>query len=538
VDLDVLRWGGRSASADARSVALGGSYAAAVATVDAHLADAPAPWLLFWDPLLGAPPLELAQQLATGRVGDAWHAGPVLGTGGLPDEHDYIHPSHPFILDPPAEVSGTCWRLALGATLIRTEALQAVGGLDPAFHGATGAGLELGRRLIEHGAVVRSSPELVQAVGARIEPLDEHDRFLFLQRTFASKWVRYSAVRRGLATRRPLRTLRGLRAAEASAAAVAPRTAGLVERPPVAVPDAPSISVVLPTLGRYELLRPLLEQLCAQSIAPLEVLVIDQNDAERRDHDLYASFEDRGVRVIWQTERGQWISRNEAVQQARGEWIAFIDDDSEIGPTFLAEHLEGLSRYEAELSTGASLAVVGAPVPENYAYYRVADQWDSGNGMCRRELFAQQGLFDQQFDRQRRGDAEFGLRVQLSGGLVIHNPAATRVHLKAEEGGLRTYGSWDGFRHKDRSGPLPVPSMLYYTERYHTPRQRREDLLLGLVNGMVPYHLKRRATPGRWLQLLGVELANLPSTRARVRRSRALAATMVAEGPKIPELRS
>ena len=122
-------------------------------------------------------------------------------------------------------------------------------------------------------------------------------------------------------------------------------------------------------------------------------------------------------------------------------------------------------------------------------------------------------------------------------GLVIHNPRATRVHLKADEGGLRSYGSWDGFRHKDRSGPLPVPSMLYYTARYHSPRQRREDLFLGLVNGMVPYHLKRRATPGQWARFALVELVNLPSTRRRVRRSQSLARAMVAEGPRIPELR-
>lgn len=534
--LDVLTWG-PGAVDGARQVVLPARLADAAAAVDRHLAADPAPWLLFWDPMLGAPPVELAARLAGGRVGDAWHAGLVLGTGGLPDEHDYIHPSHPFVLDPPPEVEGTCWRLSLGAALVRTDALRAVGGIDPGFEGATGAGIELGRRLIEHGAVVRATPALVEGRGARGEALSEHDRFLFLRRTFGAKWVRYAAVRRALATRRLLRTWRGWRAAEASHRRVPTPLAGIVERAPVPVPDDPQISVVLPTLGRYELLRPLLEQLCTQTIPPLEVLVIDQNDPERRDHDLYAAFADRGVRVIWQTERGQWISRNEAVQQARGEWIAFIDDDSEIEPTFLAEHLEGLQRYDAELSTGASLAVVGAPVPENYAFYRVADQWDSGNGMCRRELFGQMGLFDQQYDRQRRGDAEFGLRVQLAGGLVVHNPRATRVHLKAEEGGLRSYGSWDGFRHKDRSGPLPVPSMLYYTQRYHTPRQRREDLALGLINGMVPYHLKRRATPSLWARFVAVELVHVPSTRRRVRRSKALAAAMVAEGPKVPELR-
>ncbi|MCB1038295.1 MAG: glycosyltransferase [Acidimicrobiales bacterium] len=536
--IDVLTWGAtQSVPAGVVQVELPRELPAAARAVEAHLEGDAGPWLLLWDPVLGPPPIEVAEALIAERTGDVWHAGPLLGLGDLPEEHDYIHPSHPFVLDPPRGAGGTCWRLSLAAALVRTDALRAVGGIDAGFHGTSGAGLELGRRLIEQGALVRSAPVLVAARGARVEALDEHDRFLFLLRTFGAKWVRYAAARRAIATRRPWRTLCGLRAAAVTHRGTPAAPAGLVERAPVVAPDDPSITVVLPTLGRYELLRPLLEQLTTQTIAPLEVLVVDQNDPERRDHDLYRSFEGRGVRVIWQTERGQWISRNEAVQQARGEWIAFIDDDSEIEPTFLAEHLEGIARYGAELSTGASLAVVGAPVPENYAFYRVADQWDSGNGMCRRDLFAEMGLFDEQFDRQRRGDAEFGLRVQLAGGLVIHNPRATRVHLKADEGGLRSYGSWDGFRHKDRSGPLPVPSMLYYTARYHSPRQRREDLFLGLVNGMVPYHLKRRATPGQWARFALVELVNLPSTRRRVRRSQSLARAMVAEGPRIPELR-
>lgn len=534
--IDVLTWGPAPTWPAGAARSLPADLAGAARAVREHLAGEPGAWLLFWDPLLGEPPLDELRRLIASRVGDAWHAGLALGHGGLPDEHDYIHPTTPFVLDPAADVDGTCWRLSLGAALVRTEALAAVGGLDPAFHGATGAGLELGHRLIEHGAVVRNAPQLVDITGTRAADLDEHDRFLFLARTFGAKWVRYSAVRRALATKRPLRTWRGLQSATRTHAASPKLRADLVLRDPVPCDLDVSVSVVLPTLGRYELLRPLLEQLCEQTVRPHEILVIDQNDPEKRDHELYAAFEDRGVRVIWQTERGQWISRNAAVQQSTGDWIAFIDDDSEIEPDFLARHLEGLARYDADLTTGASLAVVGAPIPANYAFFRVADQWDSGNGMCRRTLFASMGLFDQQFDRQRRGDAEFGLRVQLAGGLVVHVPDATRIHLKAESGGLRTFGSWDGFRHKDRSGPLPVPSMLYYTQRYHSERQRREDLFLGLVQGIVPYHLKRRASPVQWLGFLAGEVVHVPGTIRRVRRSQELAAEMVAEGPKIPEL--
>lgn len=534
--IDLLSWGVPPSWTSGSVLRLPDSMVEVATAVDRHLVETSAPWLLWWHQRLGPPPLEDLCDAVRGPVGDAWHGGLALGTEGLPQEHDYIHPSTPFVLDPPADVEGTCWRLSLGAALVRTEALRHVGGIDRGFHDATGAGLELGHRLLEHGAVVRSAPWLVPFVGLLPDRFDEHDRSLLLRRLFGRKWVAYAGVRRALATRRPLRVGRAWRSSARTYTEVDPPVADLVTRSPVPVPLDPQVSVVLPTLGRYELLRPLLGQLVEQTVKPLEILVVDQNDSEQRDHGLYAAFADAGVEVIWQEERGQWVSRNAAVQRASGEWIAFIDDDSEIGPDFVEAHLEGLARYDADLSTGASLAVVGAPVPDNYAFFRVADQWDSGNGMCRRSLFAERGLFDEQFDRQRRGDAEFGLRVQLAGGLVLHNPDAVRIHLKATEGGLRSYGSWDGFRHKDRTGPLPVPSMLYYTARYHSLRQQREDLGLGLVNGIVPYHLKRRARPALWARLLLSELRHLPSTVDRVRRSRRLAARMVAEGPRIPVL--
>jgi GT2 family glycosyltransferase len=311
----------------------------------------------------------------------------------------------------------------------------------------------------------------------------------------------------------------------------------VVTREPAALPADPSVTVVIPTLGRYELLAGVLDDLAEQTVPPTQVVVVDQNDRSKRDPGFYERHAERlPLEVVFQDERGQWISRNEAVRRATGEWIAFVDDDSDLVPDFVERHLEGLFTYDADLTTGASLAVVGAPIPDNYAFFRVADQWDSGNGLCHRSLLERFGLFDQQFDRQRRGDAEFGLRVQLRGALVVHVPKAIRTHHKAETGGLRTYGSWDGFRSRDRSGPLPVPAMRYYTARYLTPRQAREDLLIGLAQAIVPYELKRRATPVQWAGFVAAELLHVPSTIRRIRLSGAIAQEMVREGPSIDAL--
>lgn len=538
-DVDLLVWGDSEVPWNHGDVIVlppRASPATVGEQLDAHLATTQAPWLLLWDHALGAPDPATVLTLCGGRA-DAWHSGLLHGLRGVPEEIDYITPAWTFGLDADPDIESVSWRVSLAALLVKTSVLRSLGGLDAALETRTGAGLELGRRMIDRGAVVMHTPLLAPQHISQA-PLSLHDRFVLLRRVYGRKWVRYAALRRAAAHRQPLRVRRAMRtSAEAVSRVNTPgSTSAVVTRERAVVAADPDITVVLPTLGRYDLLRPVLTQLRKQTIPARQVVVVDQNDPHLRDRSLYDEFGDIGLEVVFQDQRGQWISRNEAVRRARGEWIAFIDDDSEIAEDFLEQHLEGLRRYDADLSTGASLAVIGAPVPENYAFFRVADQWDSGNGMCHRSLFERFGLFDEQFDRQRRGDAEFGLRVQLGGGVVIHNPDAIRIHLKAQEGGLRTFGSLDGFRHRDRTSPLPLPSMVYYTKRYHSPRQVREDLLIGLSQAIVPYELKRRATPLQWARLVGRELLHVPSTVRRIRSSLRIAQEMTAEGPQIPTL--
>ncbi|MBS1838359.1 MAG: hypothetical protein JST64_11770, partial [Actinobacteria bacterium] len=159
--VDVLSWGPTALDWDqgrviqvSRTDPIG-----AAGTIEAHVADTTATWLLLWDPALGAPDPDVVAELCAGRA-DAWHSGLLEGLGGQPEEHDYIHPIWPLALDADPDIDSVSWRLSLGALLVRTEVLRVLGGIDRAFQGRTGAGLELGRRLIERGAVIEHTPRL------------------------------------------------------------------------------------------------------------------------------------------------------------------------------------------------------------------------------------------------------------------------------------------------------------------------------------------------------------------------------------------
>ena len=75
-------------------------------------------------------------------------------------------------------------------------------------------------------------------------------------------------------------------------------------------------------------------------------------------------------------------------------------------------------------------------------------------------------MFDEQFEKMRMGDGEFGVRAYLNGFKNISNSKASREHLKIAKGGLRDMGHWDAFRPINIFAPRPVPSVFYYWRKY------------------------------------------------------------------------
>jgi glycosyltransferase involved in cell wall biosynthesis len=100
-------------------------------------------------------------------------------------------------------------------------------------------------------------------------------------------------------------------------------------------PSQPRISVVIPTHERPEECKRAVGSALNQDWPPLEVLVCDDGSADRTQHELEAWAADEPRLRYLRLPRNfgnPAAARNLGTQSARGEWVAFLDDDDEWVP--------------------------------------------------------------------------------------------------------------------------------------------------------------------------------------------------------------
>lgn len=293
----------------------------------------------------------------------------------------------------------------------------------------------------------------------------------------------------------------------------------------------PFVSVVIPTLNRYEYLKDVIEDLEKQDYKNFDLIVIDQSNPF--DSKFYEKF-NLNIKVVNQTELALWLARNTAIKMSAAELILLFDDDSRVEADWISNHVKCIDYFNADISSGVSLSKIGAKIPKNYEFFRWADQIDTGNVMIKKQVFKEIGLFDRQFEKQRMGDGEYGMRAYMHGFKNISNPLAHRIHLKAGTGGLRQMGSWDGFRPKKLFAPRPIPSVVYFFRKYFGNELTIYGIIIGTLPSIIPYKYKKSSP----LLLIGtlISIFLFPLILIQLIRSWRLASKKIEEGAKIEKL--
>lgn len=107
------------------------------------------------------------------------------------------------------------------------------------------------------------------------------------------------------------------------------------------------VSVVVPTHNRAPLLVRALRSALAQTHRNLEVIVVDDASNDETPHRV-RDFHDARIRYLrHEVNRGGGATRNTGVRAARGEYIAFLDDDDEWSPAKIERQLQSIAGHGA-----------------------------------------------------------------------------------------------------------------------------------------------------------------------------------------------
>ena len=105
--------------------------------------------------------------------------------------------------------------------------------------------------------------------------------------------------------------------------------------------NKPKFSVVIPTYNRKNKLKKAIESVKQQTCFDYEIFVVD--DASKDGTSEWVSEAHPDIKLISLTEnKGAAGARNEAIKQAKGDYVAFLDSDDQWFPDYLEKHLEVL----------------------------------------------------------------------------------------------------------------------------------------------------------------------------------------------------
>lgn len=128
------------------------------------------------------------------------------------------------------------------------------------------------------------------------------------------------------------------------------------------------VSVIVPAYNAEEYIEECLNSICKQTYENIEIVVIDDGSKDGTAS-IIRQFADRDLRVcaFFNENHGVSYSRNYGIEKSNGEYVTFVDADDIVSPSFVAQMVCDLEKYDADM------AAVGMIKSKSFSQERFTD---------------------------------------------------------------------------------------------------------------------------------------------------------------------
>lgn len=110
------------------------------------------------------------------------------------------------------------------------------------------------------------------------------------------------------------------------------------------------VSIIMPSWNTEKFIAETIQSVLDQTYTNWELLIVDDCSSDRTD-EVVASFKDDRIKYFHnERNSGAALTRNKAMWEARGEWIAFLDSDDLWMPEKLEHQLKFMNENGYKLS--------------------------------------------------------------------------------------------------------------------------------------------------------------------------------------------
>lgn len=239
------------------------------------------------------------------------------------------------------------------------------------------------------------------------------------------------------------------------------------------------ISVVIPLFNKEKTIQSTLKAVLSQTSPVYEIVVVNDGSTDESAK-IVTELNIPNLSLIRQKNQGAAAARNTGIQQAKGDFIAFLDADDYWYPNYLEEIEKLIETYPEEhvFATALEVGKKNGVFPASYSidtykknetyrlnYFKASLQVSvlhSSSTVIKKEIISRVGLFNANFPSGE--DTDFWIRIGLHFPVIFSSNICVRYNfvpnsLSNRSKKLRTKPTYENYKEEEKEN-IPLKRFL------------------------------------------------------------------------------